>query len=459
MISAFGVEHGGEISKMTQEQKKKSAVAGGTAAGVGAAGYGATRVHMPEHSHYDKKTRAALHKLPAGVHEVDTKMLATRPRKLGARKQQTPYVAAMAKERPVESFRNSPVPVTRYKGGHVIQRDNAHSVMANAMKGRKTTIKIEDAPGHRPTRRAGEELVRRGQMRYQQRRLKRNFNIGEKKIEQHVARYKPSSRAANTAKRPHGVTEDTLNYNPKKYGVKAALGIKRAKNIAMVVKRDDRNRNVAAGATGAAGAGVLATTPVRRSAPKVRIAEGTVSRADAKKLASPGYRPGNKRAIKVMARNLGHLEKQPTTVIRYKSGHAIPFDGNHRMTARIARGDKRVPVRVLEGGERPAVSVARNAYHVGQQRLHQRRMNRGDFTPNAKAGTKSYTGKHAGQTKTYKTIANASPSRSGARITPSSLKAVAGPSKAVLRTRQGATLAAGGALLTTAGALGRRKKK
>lgn len=458
MISPFGVDHG-EFSKLDDRQKKTAEIAGGTAVGAGAVGVAAHQIHMPEHSHYDKKTRKYLHSLPAGEHDVPTKMLAKRPRKLGARKQQTPYVATMAKERPLASFHSSPVPVTRYKGGHVIQRDSAHSVMANAMKGRTTRIKIEDAPGHRPTRRSGEELVRRGQMRFQEQRLKRNFNIGEKKIKAKAGQYKTSSRKANTAKRPHGVVEEQLKYNPKKFGVKTALGIKRAKNLAAVVKRDDRNRNVAAGVTGAAGAGALAATPVRRSAPKARIHEGHVSNADARKMASPGYRPGNKRAIKVMAANLGHLEKEPTTVIRYKSGHTVPFDGNHRMTARIARGDKKIPVRVVEGGERPAISVTRNAYHVAQQRLHQKRMNQGVFTPKGKAGTKEYVGRHAGQTKTYKTIANASPSRSGARVAVGSLKHAAGPTKAVLRAKQAGTIGAGAALLGTAGVLAHDRKK
>jgi hypothetical protein len=458
MISPFGVDHGSISKAEGRPERKKQAAAAGTAAGVGAAGYGATRVHMPEHSHYSKETRAALHKLPPGVHEVDTKMLAKRPRKLGARRQQTPYVATMAKERPVESFKSSPVPVTRYKGGHVIQRDSAHSVMANAMKDRKTTIKIEDAPGHRPTRPAGEELVRRGQMRYQQRRLKRNFNIGEKGIERKAAKYKASSRKFNTAKRPHGVTEETFSYNPKKLKAKAALGIKRAKNVAMVVKRDDRNRNVAAGATGAAGVGTLAATPVRRSAIKANVSGGTMSAKDARKVVSPGYRPGNKKAIKTMAANMGHLENTKTTVIRYKDDRVLPFDGNHRASARLARGDKKIPVKVVQGGERPAVSVARNVYHTAQQRIHRSRLDRDVFKPNTKAGTKGYTGRHTGQTKTYGSIANASPSRSGKRVAIASTRSGSGPTRAMLRTRQGATVAAGSALLGTAGYLSRKKR-
>lgn len=456
--SPFGVDHGGEISKAeAKEREKKKAigtgavVAGGTGVGT-AAVLGGT--HMPEHSHYDKKTRKKLHSLKPGVHEVDTKMLSTRPRKLGARKQQTPYVAAMAQERPTPY---APVPVTRYKGGHVIQRDSAHSVMANSMKGRKTLIKIEDAPGHRPTRRTGEELVRRGQMRFQEQRLKRNVKIGDKKIKGHVKNYKASSRKANTTKRPHGVVEEAFKYSEKPYGVKTAL--KGAKNIKVLAKRDDRRgRDVAAGVTGTAGAGVLATTPVRRSAAKIDVSGDKMSAKDTKKVVSPGYRPGNKRAIKVMAANLGHLEDKPTTVVQYKDKRVIPWDGNHRATARVARGDKSVPLKVIQGGERPAISVTRNAYHVAQQKLHRERMDRNVFKPETDVKASNYVGRHAGETKTYGSVANASPSRAGKRVAVGSTKAASGPSKAMLRTRQGATVAAGGALLGTAAHLNRKKK-
>lgn len=225
-------------------------------------------------------------------------------------------------------------------------------------------------------------------------------------------------------------------------------------------KKDGRNRDVAAGAAGVAGAGTLAATPVRRSAAKVSVKGGEISAGDAKKIASPGYRPGNKKAIKVMARNLGHLENEPSTIIRYKGGHAIPFDGNHRMTARVARGDKSVPVKTIEGKERPAVSVTRNAYHVAQQRIHQRRMDRGTFTPSKSeiAPKKSeYIGRHRGESKTYKTIANASPARSSSRLNISASKFARGPSKAVLRTKQGLTVGTGAALLGTAGYLHRNK--
>lgn len=448
-LSAFGIDHG-EISKAEDHRKRNTAIAAGGTGAVGAGALAATKI--PEHSHYDKKTRAHLHSLPAGEHEVPTAMLAKKPRKLGARKQQAPYVAAMAQERPIESFNSSPVPITRYQGkGHpTIQRDNAHTVMANAMKGRTTRIKIEDAPGYRPNRRAGEELVRRGQSRFQQRRLRLHTSLSESAIEGIRGKYKDKSRAANTAKRPHGVTEDTLKFNPKKYGVGRAVG--RAKNLAAVVKRDDRRgRDTAAGVTGAAGVGTLASTPVRRSAAKVDVSGGSMSARDAKKVVSPGYRPGNKRAIRTMAANLGHLEDKPTTVVRFRDSSVIPFDGNHRATARVARGDKRVPVNVIEGGERPAVSVTRNAFHVGQQKVHQNRMDRGVFKPTAKIG------RHAGETKTYSAIANASPARSGKRVAVGSTKAGAGPTKAVLRTKQGVTLAAGAALLGTAAHLHRKK--
>lgn len=235
--SAFGVEHSDGFAKASTEPNhtKRNTTAAAGVAGVGTAGVLAG-TKIPEHSHYSKETRKYIKGLPAGVHEVDTKMLAKRPRKLGARKQQTPYVAAMAQERPLESFKGSPVPITRYKNG-IIQRDNAHSVMANAMKGRKTTIKIEDAPGHRPTRRTGEELVRRGQMKYQEKRLKRSFNLPEKKIEAARSKYKPSSRAANTHKRPHGVVEDRFKVHPQKFGVKQFLGA--GKNVAVLAKRAD----------------------------------------------------------------------------------------------------------------------------------------------------------------------------------------------------------------------------
>jgi len=437
MISAFGVDHGGEVSKLDDQQKKQAAA--GTAVGVGGAA-AASQVRVPEHSHYNKKTRAYLHTLPAGVHEVDTAMLGKRPRKLGARKQQTPYVAAMAQERPAPY---SPVPITRYKGDKgVIQRDNAHSVMANAMKGRKTTIKIEDSPHHRPVRPAGEEAVRRLQGRYQQRRLRQNTNLSEKKINQHVKAYKPSSRKANTTKRPHGVIEDQIKSSRHKYGAKVALGL---------IRKDQRRRDTAAGAAGVAGGGVLATTPVRRSGAKVKIHETKsgprIRSAEAKKIVSPGYRPGNRRAIQGMAHKLPKNAQGPTKVIRYKGGQVIPWDGNHRATARIARGDKSIPVKVIEGGERPAVSVTRNAIHVGQQRVHQRRMNRGDFTS---------LGKPSKPGKAYHAIANASPTRSG-RKELTTVRAASGPTKAALRTKQGATVTAGAALLGTAHHLNRKK--
>jgi len=449
-LSAFGIDHGDIYKAEDPNRKKKqaAAAAGGTAA-VGGVGLAATKI--PEHSHYDKKTRKYLHSLPAGEHEVPTAMLGKRPRKLGARKQQAPYVAAMAQERPLESFHASPVPITRYKGkGHpTIQRDNAHTVMANAMKGRTTRIKIEDAPGYRPNRRTADELVRRGQSKYQQRRLRLHTNLSEKAIEGIRGKYTDKSRAANTAKRPHGVVEESLKYNPKKYGVGRAVG--RAKNLAAVVKRDRRGRDTAAGVTGAAGVGTLASTPVRRSAAKVDVSGGSMSASDAKKVVSPGYRPGNKRAIRTMAANLGHLENKPTTVVRYKSGHVVPFDGNHRASARVARGDARVPVNVIEGGERPAISAARNAFHVGQQKVHRNRMDRDVFKPNARIG------RHAGETKAYRSIANASPLRSGKRVAVGSTKIGSGPTKAVLRTKQGATLAAGAALLGTSAHLHRKK--
>jgi hypothetical protein len=217
-----------------------------------------------------------------------------------------------------------------------------------------------------------------------------------------------------------------------------------------VVRKDDK-RNKTAGASTAAGVGVLASTPVRRSAAKVDIKDGRISAGDTRKIASPGFRPGNKRAIKVMARNLGHLENKPTTVIQYKDKTAIPFDGNHRATARVARGDKSVPVKVVQGGERPAISAVRNVYHVGQQRLHRARMDRGAFKPT------SAQGKHAGETKMYTKIANGSKLRSGSRVAIDSTRIASGPSEAVLRTRQGATVAAGAALLGVGHRLGRKK--
>ena len=437
MISAFGVDHGGEVSKLDDRQKKQAAA--GTAVGVGGAA-AASQVRVPEHSHYDKKTRAYIHSLPAGVHEVDTKMLGKRPRKLGARKQQTPYVAAMAKERPTPY---SPVPITRYKGDKgVIQRDNAHSVMANAMKGRKTVIQIEDHPGHRPVRPAGEEGIRRLQSRYQQRRLKQNTNLSEKQINRHVQSYKPSARKANTTKRPHGVVETAVKGSRHKYGAKVALGL---------VRKDQRRRDTAAGAAGVAGGGALASTPVRRSGAKVKIHEtksGTrIRSSEAKKIVSPGYRPGNRRSIQGMAHKMPKNAQGPTKVIRYKDNTVIPWDGNHRATARIARGDKSIPVKVMEGGERPAVSVTRNAFHVGQQRVHQRRLERGDFTS---------LGKPKEPGKAYHAIANASPTRSGRKVT-ETYRAASGPTKAALRTKQGATLTAGAALLGTAHHLHRKK--
>lgn len=461
--SAFGVDHGGEISKAEtaqKDRKKNVAIGAGAVGATGAAGTAGVLAgtKMPEHSHYDRKTRKYLHSLPAGEHDIPTKMLGKKnPRKLGARRQQRSYVAAMAQERPLHTY--SPVPITRYKGkgSPTIQRDNAHSVMAHSMKGRKTVrVKIEDAPGYRPTRRTGEELVRRTQAKYQQRRLKKHTNISEKKINSLVGDYKPKSREKNTAKRPHGVVEEQLSYSKKPFKLKSV--VRAGKNVSHIVKRDDRRgRDVAAGVTGTAGAGVLATTPVRRSAAKIDVSGGSMSAKDAKKVVSPGYRPGNKRAIQVMARNLGHLENQPTTVIRYKDKKVIPFDGNHRATARVARGDKKIPVKVVEGGERPAISVARNAYHVGQQRLHRSRMNKDVFKPTSDPKAKTYTGKHAGETKTYSSISNASPSRSGRKVSIGATRAASGPSKAMLRTRQGATIAAGTALLGTAGHLHRKK--
>jgi hypothetical protein len=452
MISAFGVEHGDEVSKAESKGFKRdgkmsnSEKGAAAAAGAGATGAVATKTTLPEHSHYSKKTRKYIQSLEPGVHEVDTKMLAKKPRKLGARRQQTPYVAAMAQERPTPY---SPVPITRYKDG-VIQRDNAHSVMANAMKGRKTTIKVEDAPGYRPRRRTGEELVRRGQRNYQQLRLKRSFNMSEKQIEAQRARYKDSSRKANTSKRPHGVVEEGFKASLKQHP--ASKVVHRARKLKLVAKRDDR-RSQASGAAGAAGVGVLASTPVRRSASKVDIKDGRMSAADAKKVVSPGWRPGNKKNIQTMSRNLGHLENQPTRVVRYKDGTAIPFDGNHRATARIARGDKSIPVSVIEGGDRPAVSAARNALQVGQQRVHRKRMARGDFK------AKPTTGKHTAEGKLYGKIANGSKLRSGKRVAVGSTKIGSGPTKAALRTKQGITLTAGAGLLATSAHLDRRKKK
>jgi len=183
-----------------------------------------------------------------------------------------------------------------------------------------------------------------------------------------------------------------------------------------------------------------------------------MSAGDAKKIVSPGYRPGNTRSIKVMARNLGHMESSPTSVIRYKDGRAIPFDGNHRATARIVRGDKNIPVKVIEGGERPAVSVARNAFHVGQQRVHRARMERGDFTPQANAKKTAYTGKHAGEGKVYSSIANGSPARSGRRVALESTRFAAGPGKVALHTKQAATVGAGLALLGGAHHLSQNRK-
>jgi len=217
--SAFGVDHGDEFSKAEEDHRRRN-TAIGAGAGAGGAALVATQTHMPEHSHYSRSTRKYINSLPAGVHEVDTKMLAKRPRKLGARKQQAPYVAAMAQERPTPY---SPVPITRYKDG-VIQRDNAHSVMANAMKGRKTLIHVEDAEGYRPSRRTGEELGRRAQMRYQQHRLKQHMNLSDKQIDSIKAKYKTASRAANTAKRPHGVVEEGFKVAQHPFGVKRALG-------------------------------------------------------------------------------------------------------------------------------------------------------------------------------------------------------------------------------------------
>ena len=442
MTSAFGIEHGG-ISKAEEDDKKRKAVAGtaGVAAGVGV-GAVAANAKIPEHSHYSKKTRKTLKKLPPGVHEVDTKMLAKKPRKLGSRKQQRAYVASMAQERPTPY---SPVPITRYKDG-IIQRDNAHSVMANAMKGRKTLIQIEDAPGYRPRRRAGEELVRRGQARYQQRRLKRHMNLPEKKIEALRSSYKESSRKANTAKRPHGVIEPDFKFAKKPYGVKEALKIKprELKAALKIAKSDNRKRDWAAGGTAAAGTGVLAATPVRRSGAKVDVSGGQMSSKDARKVLSPGSRPGNTKSIRRMPVNsLG-----PTTVIRYKDGTVIPYDGNHRGTARVGRGDKSIPVKVHQGGERPTVSVARNTYHIARQGVHRKRMDLGHFDPAKK-------GRHAAEGKIYRKIANASPSRSSGKV---ALRSVKGPSTAALRTRQGATLATGAALLGTSSALSRKKR-
>jgi hypothetical protein len=461
MTSAFGIDHDSavqvskrETSGFKRDKKLSGSEATAAAAGAtGTAGVAAAKTSLPEHSHYSRKTRKYLKSLPAGEHEVDTKMLAKRPRKLGARKQQTPYVAAMAQERPLPY---SPVPITRYKDG-IIQRDNAHSVMANAMKGRKTTIKLEDAPGFRPRRKTGEELVRRGQMKFQEQRLKRNFNLPEKKIEQHRGKYKASSRAANTHTRPHGVVEEKFKYADSPYTLKRA--IKQGKNLTHILKADRRDRDTLAGATGVAGAGVLASTPVRRSAKKVDIKDGSISSKDAKKIVNPGYRPGNKKAIKTMAANLGHLENSPTKVIQYADGRVIPFDGNHRATARIARGDKRIPVSVIEGGERPAISVTRNAYHAGKQRVHRGRMAQKTFAPETKVGTRNYTGKHTAEPKIYSAIANGSGRRSAKRVAISSTRVGAGPTAAVLRTKQAATVGAGTALLGTAAHLKRKKDR
>lgn len=438
MTSAFGIDHGGVSKAASDDDKKKAAaVAGGGVAT--AAVLGGTK--MPEQSHFSRSTRAHLKKLPPGVHEVDTKMLQKRPRKLGARKQQAPYVAAMAQERPTPY---SPVPITRYKDGPV-QRDNAHSVMANSMKGRKTLIKIEDADGYRPSRRTGEELVRRAQGKYQEHRLKRHTDLPEKKINSIKSQYKPSSRAANTSKRPHGVVEEGFKMSKKPYGIKRALSIAKA------------DRDEIGGAVAGGGFGLAATTPVRRSAKKVNIKNGQMSAKDAKKVLSPGYRPGNTKNIQTMAANLGHLEDTPTTVIRYKDGGVIPFDGNHRGTARVARGDKSIPVNTIEGGERPAVSVGRNLLHTGQQKLHQKRMDRGDFKP-VKSGP-NYTGKHTGERAGYKAIANGSAKRSGKRVSVGSTAIAQGPSKTALRTRQGATLAGAAALVGGGAAIARDKKK
>lgn len=433
-VSAFGVYHGGDISKMTDKEKAAAGVGG-----VAAAGVVATQTKMPEHSHYSKDTRKYIKSLPAGVHEIDTKKLAKKPRKLGARKQQAPYVAAMAQERPTPY---SPVPITRYKDG-VIQGDNAHSVMANSMKGRKTLVKIEDADGYRPSRRTGEELVRRGQSKYQERRLKKYTGLSEKKIEGIRAQYKDSSRKANTHKRPHGVVEEGFKMSKKPFGVARAIGI----------AKSESKKDYASGALTAGGVGAFAATPVRRSAEKVKIKNGQMSAKDAKKIVSPGYRPGNKKSIQTMARNMGHMENSTTKVVQYKDGTAIPFDGNHRATARIVRGDKKIPVTAIEGGERPAVSAGRNLLHVGQKKLHQARMERGVFNPTKK------TGKHTGESKVYSSIANGSPARNGTRVNVASTKFASGPSKAVLRTKQGLAIGTGTAMLGGAHHLQTKKKR
>lgn len=214
-------------------------------------------------------------------------------------------------------------------------------------------------------------------------------------------------------------------------------------------------QETASGAAGAAGAGAVAATPVRRSASKVSVTEGRISADDAKKILSPGYRPGNKKAIRVMAQNEPrHIANTPTTVIRYKDGSVIPFDGNHRATARIARGDPSIPVRVVEGGDRPTVSAARNVYHLAQRRLHQRRMRGSAFAPT------EHTPKHAGEpSKLYTKIANASKTRSGEKGPVESLRLAGGPSTKVLRGKQVAVAGTGAALLGTAGVLHERAKE
>ena len=469
--SAFGVEHGifSKAEKEPDHTKRNVAIGAGGTAAVGGTALAATKI--PEHSHYDKKTRKYLHSLPAGEYDLPTKMLAKNPRKLGARKNQKGYVAAMAQERPEHTY--SPVPITRYKGkGHpTIQRDNAHSVMAHSMLGRKTVrVKIEDAPGYKPHRMTGEELIRRGQGKYQQRRLRQNTKLPKKKIERLVDTYTNKQRKANTAKRPHGVVEESFKMSKQPYGLRTA--VQNPKKIAQaprrigqaldLVKKDDRKHSgklehdLAVGGTGAAGVATLASTPVRRSGKKIKVKGGTISAKDAKKVVSPGYRPGNRRAIQVMAANMGHLEGTPTTVIRYKDGKVIPFDGNHRATARIARGDKKIPVQVIRGQERPTVSAARNVYHGTQQLLHRERMNRGIYKPVKEKGS-TYTPKHRAEPKTYKQIANASPIRSGTKEAIEGSKFAAGPTKRMLRTRQGATVAAGSALLGTAAYLHRKQ--
>ena len=110
----------------------------------------------------------------------------------------------------------------------------------------------------------------------------------------------------------------------------------------------------------------------------------------------------------------------------------MTWDGSHRGAARVARGDKRIPVEVHQGRHKPTATVGERLWHATNKKTHQVKQDLGLYKPKKKD-----MGKPSKAPGLYKKVANLRQAKESHRSSDGAKWGTShGPTKAALRSKQ-----------------------